>query len=348
MLEKYHREVIKAYQIKRDTDKLPDNLARPTDARLKAECLKVFKIRYTEKDNNTFSAIFESRSTLEEYYLRIKTSSADKFKSLKLFLIGKVDVPQEKTVELLAWIIDFEPRPATLYYRISSDNGFKENSNPTSTDNLKTETPKKESVNTVESVSEEEKKHEEKLNRIWLFNKKLKKKIAITTTILTIILYLGGYLYIHNEVLFKTLFRSSLTGQEKCMYWTGEHYETIGCNETNATTIPLDTFKLAHFQRITLPDTLTKNSLGKVWYGKVNGKPIFYTAGGEDPLDSNKRLLPMTNYIKTKYTSNYRYLLHLLIWSFSFFALITLLAFLCYRYFSKSTSIPLLSSSKKE
>ncbi len=88
------------------------------------------------------------------------------------------------------------------------------------------------------------------------------------------------------------------------MYWTGNQYKSIPCNEKfgDAAIIALDTFKVNHLKRITRPDTITHNSLGKVWYKKIKRDSVeFYTSGGEYPLDQTKRLMPLTDYMFNKY-----------------------------------------------
>lgn len=101
------------------------------------------------------------------------------------------------------------------------------------------------------------------------------------------------------------------------MYWTGDSYELIDCNEKvgNSSIIPLDTQKLNHLQKITSPDTLTKDALGKVWYTKIAGEHQFFTDSGAHPLDTQKKLKPLTRYILSNHVSYYRYLLTLVLWS---------------------------------
>ncbi|RZK68239.1 MAG: hypothetical protein EOO95_00315 [Pedobacter sp.] len=110
---------------------------------------------------------------------------------------------------------------------------------------------------------------------------------------------------------FNTLF---LSGSENCMYWVGDHYERIACDQKGKVGVPvisLDHNKLNNLKRITRPDTLTKNSIGKVWYARFGGKNEFFTDSGTHPVDTAKRLKPITNYIITNHTSYHRFLLWL-------------------------------------
>jgi len=53
-------------------------------------------------------------------------------------------------------------------------------------------------------------------------------------------------------------------------------------------------------------DTLTKNSLGKVWYSKIDGKVEFFTSAGFHPVHIDRRLKPLTDYMIKKYVYNNR------------------------------------------
>ena len=88
------------------------------------------------------------------------------------------------------------------------------------------------------------------------------------------------------------------------MYWTGDHYEAVGCKVKveAATIIAFDQQKVDRLKRITRVDTVGEKDLGKVWYVKIKvDSAEFYTDSGEYPLNSKKRLLPMTSYILDKY-----------------------------------------------
>jgi hypothetical protein len=97
--------------------------------------------------------------------------------------------------------------------------------------------------------------------------------------------------------------RPSTVVPGKCMYWAGDKYLPGPCNQLHRDTpvVPLDTFKLVYFKKINDWSTLSKNSIKKVWYGKVNGKLEIFTSAGFHPVDTTKRLLPLTNYMLKKY-----------------------------------------------
>ncbi|MBO9592511.1 MAG: hypothetical protein J7599_06330 [Niabella sp.] len=88
-----------------------------------------------------------------------------------------------------------------------------------------------------------------------------------------------------------------------CMSWTGDHYEQVPCTSNAGDTgvVQLDPEKIRSFKKITRPDTITRQSKGSVWYVKINGAIEFYTADGFHPIDQQRRLKPITDYIIGKY-----------------------------------------------
>jgi len=97
----------------------------------------------------------------------------------------------------------------------------------------------------------------------------------------------------------------SLMAGEGCMYWTGDHYKQVSCNENHGDTliVALDTFRLRHLKKINRPDTITQNAIGSIWYIKTNGVIEYFTAGGYYPLDPKRKLNVLTNYIFRKYSA---------------------------------------------
>ncbi|HEX3935822.1 MAG TPA: hypothetical protein VHW43_14165 [Puia sp.] len=87
------------------------------------------------------------------------------------------------------------------------------------------------------------------------------------------------------------------------MFWADDHYQPVSCNQKLGDTviIALDSEKLAHFRKITRPDTITDAAIGHVWYVRYRGAYEFYTTGGYHPLDPNLRLRPITNFIITRH-----------------------------------------------
>jgi len=117
-------------------------------------------------------------------------------------------------------------------------------------------------------------------------------KVKIAIVLLTLISAVSIVLYSYIE-------RSKM----HCMYWAGDHYQPVACDEKIYQTpiIALDTMKVAHFKKINCPDTITMNSLGKVWYLKIKNKPEFYTSDGYHPIEHTRMLKQLTPYMVRKY-----------------------------------------------
>ena len=109
----YTRLVKESYIRKRSSDSL-FSLARSTPGKIKKECLKVYQQRYINKDELILRRFFDPEETGKQLYLLIRKSDSDKFKALNNFLKGDTGKTEEKNLELLAWLIDFQHRPCVL------------------------------------------------------------------------------------------------------------------------------------------------------------------------------------------------------------------------------------------
>lgn len=247
MLEEYQKKVLKAYFDKKNSGQLSANLREPTPARLRDECLLVYKERYAPKDDAVLRLFFGVVERKEDYYRRINNYDTSGFKPLVNFLKNKTNKTEHKNIELLAWLI-FKPGEETSAVEI-------EDTPETGGDNKR---------------------------GTGLWGKKSKWWLG---PLVGVPLLVGGY---------STFF------DKQCMYWTGTAYKAVLCKEENTDghrIIALNKQRLSHFKKITMPDTLTYYSIGKVWYTKINNIPEFYTAPGTHPVDVQKKLKPLTKYI---------------------------------------------------
>lgn len=357
MFEEYKNTVLQFYQIKKGKFLLSYNLESPGREKLRKECVSVFLKKNSKADKDFIQSFFDPTNIYSDQVRSIERFNLDKFRPLVSFLTSGTKIRDEENIKLLAWLIDFplyedwrnnpvmpeiaEPDPSAST-KTSEDDSKEPTDEAVDKPTLPViivlgdgETKGAEHTN-VKELSNTDLSFDNVNNTIQHPEKDFDKKSFSTKKIViigVIILFIGTGLSLFWQ---DQVDKETITRDEKCMYWTGGHYEAIACNKkTNVATLPLDTMRLRLLERITQPDTLTKSSLGKVWYGKVNGKPIFYTAGGEDPLDSNKRLLPVTSYMLTKYTSYYRYLLTIVVWLISIIAIVIVLCKLAFMYFLK-------------
>ena len=281
MINEYKDEVFLAYQKKKESGDISINLLRPTPGKLRAECLSVYKERFIQKDENTIKAFFGPKGDSDNYLKCIDKFETQKFKPLKNFLTKKTSDPDEKIIHLVAWLIDHEPRPYQM-------GGIRIENVDTNAGGRKTETGRKLKILTPPGPPDAGKAGNWKQI---LSTPKMKQIIA--SLMIFIFAGSGAYLFLNNI-------------NQQCMYWTGDHYEAVSCNQKikDVTIIAMDNNIASRLKKITRPDTLTQNAVGKVWYTKIDNELEFYTSSGYHPEYTDRKLKPITAYIIDKYIKN--------------------------------------------
>ena len=291
----YQLLVLQEYERKRTAGDLSRRMGRLTPAKFKEECEAVCSQRYDRKDEKTLEEFFGPGGDKVAWLKVIKQFDPDKFRPLVNFLKGKTRWPDEKNIELLAWLIDFKPRPHEMGR--SYDTG-----------NLDASAIKQdESGNDGDEYEEEAGPAEETLPS---GGKKMPfpgnsasqvpgsgKRKAITAALMVAVAIAGVYW---------AWSKSSAVGMrasQACMYWTGDHYQQVRCSQKFGDTllIPLDSEKLVHFRKITRPDTISENALGSIWYVKFHGAYECYTFPGYHPIDTALQLKLLTDYVLIKH-----------------------------------------------
>jgi len=330
MPEDYQVKVLAAYKEKKAKGELSLLLANATTAKLRDACLKNYNERCKPEDDDVFSEFFNLDKLNTDFRQRIRKADEGEFKPLLNHIKGKTGSTDYKNSELLAWLIDFQPRPSTAYYKsfqpVQEEEVLQpsDDDNPAPDEDLHDREEEDKQDTDLPQPENPDKESDEDAPPTPTptppippppTNERLNKKIA---TALLILLISGGSITLFSNDIIGTSYREPLPS-EKCMVWKNDRYTPIACdiNISDGIILPLDKEQLAHQRKITQPDTLTTNSLGKVWYTKINGTPEFYTDSGMHPADTLRRLKPLTNYILTKYISYYRYLFKLLVWSIS-------------------------------
>jgi len=304
MFEEYKALVLNFYLEMKKKGFLSSDMENPGREKLKHECLLMFSKKNAKKDRDLIQMYFDPQNEYNDLIRSIEKYDLDKFRPLVAFLRSEKNVRDDKNVKLLAWLLDCpsydEWRNGVLFPLIMPaeplkpvEDGDKKTDGEESKDGGNSDSP----INPNSSISF--------------------KHILISCSVFMLV-GIGLYQFRENKTSkissFNTLFSS---GNEKCMYWTGDSYQAVACDAgpKGGQTIPLDADKMRKFRRVMQPDTLTKDALGKVWYAKRGGTIEFYTDSGDHPTDANKRLLPVTTYILNKYISYHRYLLNLIFWS---------------------------------
>lgn len=300
--------VLQDYRQKKESNKLPIVLIHLKPAGLRDLCLEFYNKKFDrKKDELALYGFFGQHEDKAAMIKTIKHFDTSKFKPLINYLKKDTNKTEEKNIELLAWLIDFKDRPFELGKRyIAEEENNNEVTNSIADENVVTDTVSEEKKEnplppTDKSTFGISNEPDTNSGSVKTQTSLLLKKISLYTGIF--LLVIGGvYIYYNRAIDKPVVLGSTLKGPEACMYWADDHYEQVSCNEKKESlVIALDSFKLQHFKKITRPDTITQQHVGRVWYIKTADGIEFYTAEGMHPVDLQKRLKPATAYIIDKY-----------------------------------------------
>ncbi|WP_395626590.1 hypothetical protein [Daejeonella sp.] len=285
MFSDYKVQVLDFYKKMREQGLLPLHLINPTAAKLKKECILIFQSRSTKGDIGILRQFFGHREEDLGYLKAIKTIDTDKFKPLVNFLKEQTQDTEDKNIELLAWLIDFNPRP----YQFSLE---------------AKKLPKGEIITiTNESAFKSESiillgfdisiplKH-------WYQKRNLRLIPIFLIALISI--------FVFNQFMGSNSFLSFGGNKNQCMYWAKDRYVSKNCDEKmpQVQIIALDESKLRYFKKITRPDTLKITNISGVWYSKINKVIELYTSPGNHPVHTEKQLKPLSKYMFNKYILN--------------------------------------------
>jgi|APLak6261690433_1056193.scaffolds.fasta_scaffold11556_1 hypothetical protein len=269
----YKEEILKRYSIAKIED-TSGILVMPTPAQLRDFCSLKCDKGLSAADEELMKVFFETQPD-EKLKRSIERCNIDKFKPIISFLKGEKDTENQIRVGLAAIIVDFKPRPYSLFLgKERVENSLE--SKPQKIKDFKTQSF---TVNdNIKSFS----------SNSWLYF----SGIALVTFCLGLIV------------------RSYVLPEKQCMQWQNDHYEKIDCqSETNnlyssSSIIPFDESSWT-LKKLTVTDTTTFFNGDKaiIWYSKVNGYPEFFNGPGFHPL-TGKGLRPVSEYIIEKYVKN--------------------------------------------
>ncbi|MGV3594836.1 MAG: hypothetical protein ACO1NK_06290 [Sediminibacterium sp.] len=282
-------------------------MKQPTPASIRKECLTVYKERPDRKDEPVLRSFFGPAAANGSFLTLIENFPTEKFKALSNYLKGIALSTEDKNVELLAWLIDFPHRP----YRygmdvilsekekaiLNSDDKVGEKVSQEmeaaaddKSDDILGQSQRNELENNIAITAHEqvpvvpinavsEKRTGKK--RLTIDKKWLIIGVALFVSIFSIAIY-----WFYNK-------------SANCMYWTGDHYERIDCDEENNDKVLFNEERWKNFRKITDLSTITEKSIGVVHYfGNKNRE--FFTGGGKHPIETTRHLRVMTRYIWEK------------------------------------------------
>jgi hypothetical protein len=315
MFADYSTLIFRYYEQKKAAKTLPMELVEPTPARLRDLCQMVCNETFDRKDETTLKNFFGNATKREVCLKAIERCDINKFKPLITYLGDSSVKTHTKNVELLAWLIDFQPRPFDYRMRYVVDEPETPviGAGPNETEGLEAE-PVIPVVNPDPGPTGPSEKEQVVLPGPPIQigetasqarfrpgrTMKTTKRVVALTTIIIVLVSTGFYaLWRPNSKTYPPI----PPGSQGCMFWAEDHYQPVPCNMKLGDTlvIALDSEKLVHFRKITRPDTISDNARGSVWYVRYRGNYEFYTSDGYHPIDPQLRLRPITPFIIAKH-----------------------------------------------
>ena len=301
----YIKLVKAAYNKKRANNELSPLLAQSTPANIRRECVHVYQERYDNRDERTLRAFFGPGEQVRQFVQVIENFATDKFRPLDNYLKNGTETTDDRNLELLAWLIDFQYRPFVFGMEVALNEDERSIIGRSENDSLKQVSKQNSSHDREQEVNTEGEDLKVPLKneaRTVQLTKKNQRKHRRTIIILLIIaVCFGGGYFIWQQVQNKELaLGNTLTG---CMYWKDDHYEEISCNDERKDLfkLPMDPEKMKNFKMIMRKDTITERSIGKVYYIRIDKRIEYYTTSGNHPVDVTRPLKPLTSYMFEKH-----------------------------------------------
>ncbi|MBD1434930.1 hypothetical protein H8B06_19065 [Sphingobacterium sp. DN00404] len=307
MFEKFQMAVRNAYLDLKNEGRLDFGRECPSPGKLRSWCLKRYLENLNHDDEKVFIDFFNSGKSSKDLSVLIEKFDLDKLKPLRSFINGDTKKrPDENIVKLLAVLIDFKPRPYNASHWNEDSYGDNLNNNgenpPTSSsdsedfpsENLSDTAEAGKEGHTPEAIDQAQVTTTEYKQDIKPIERKSKNKT---------LLYAGSGLVLAS--VFFIVY--NIITPADCMCWNGARYVEVDCQDKGQPyqIIGLDKNKLAHFQKITRPDTLNDEDIGKVWYSKINNEVEFFTYPGHHPIKQERSLKAVTKHIIERYAGEY-------------------------------------------
>ncbi|WP_269225517.1 hypothetical protein [Flavobacterium eburneipallidum] len=252
-------------------------LQNPSPAELKNFCLLLFDKGISKQDQEIFDLFFEldDKSSKRK---QIELAKIDRLRPIGNFLRGRTENTRTLSLDLMAVLVDFNPRPFRKF--IGGD--------------------KREGANiVVESTFLKEEGSSEESEIKFTVIEELKKESSSKKWVLVAMVLLFVILLSYGVK--KTFFSN-----KNCMVWVNNHYEAADYDEVkdSLAVIVYNQSLLDNFKKVTVCDTTTffKNGKPLFWYAKVLHKNDLecFTHPGLHP-ETGVTLKPISEYMIAKY-----------------------------------------------
>jgi len=116
----YMKEILEKYQ-KEKGGEMSSYLFKPTRKQIKEACLWLLDRRKGKYDQRILDRFFQFKEG-ENRMRAIDRVKGDKFKPIVNFLTGETKSTTTANLELISWLIDFNPRPLSVYLNSAPGN----------------------------------------------------------------------------------------------------------------------------------------------------------------------------------------------------------------------------------
>jgi len=293
----YQKDVL-AHYLKHKGGTMSGYLTKPTPRQIREACIALLEERNSPKDKEILKRFFGFREG-ENWLKGIQNSDTAKFKPVVNFLKKKTHNPNLENVELISWLIDFQPRPLKPYLAkqgsISSDESVVKNQE---IGEPKKELPQNHSGargNATKGIPSGTKKNGIDWN-----------SILVGIGILVVLSFSLQKIVSKKE--------NPMAIPNQCMTWADSLYVKVSCDtspysEYGTKVEPLDPIRFKNMRRLNHVfvglDFFAPDGSPLVWYHKNKaGDMEYFTAPGLHPVNG-ETLKKITPYIIQKYVPLY-------------------------------------------
>jgi hypothetical protein len=327
----YSKLVMAAFEKKKAEKSLSLLLAHSTRGNIKKACMRRYQERNSERDDVLLRDFFGPATAGRQAMLLIEASDVEDFRTLNNFLKNETRSTDQMNIELLAWLIDFKHRPYSENHNLDltdeelalldgegdplTGSANKEEKSINTGPGEHTVNDEKEKAYSSalkdppvimedpaeENIIADEKQepaldHEEKKEQTTVTSTSTKRNPFQKYTKAALI-SLG--LMVGSGTVYTVI---SGAGKTDCVVWSTDHFEKISCDDETAgkNAFHMKEKEWKNFRMITLPDTITEGSIGKLYYIKDGGLK-FYTQSGFYPEDQNRTVKKLSRHIFDTY-----------------------------------------------
>lgn len=302
----HYKKAIKFRYDEVKNDDVAGLLLNPSPANLKALCSIKAEENKGIDDQSIFRRFFDV-SENDDLLKKIDTFDTDKLRPVGNFLKGKTTSTSKTILELIAILIDFEPRPYGKFSKLSDENTFETKMNSDETNTIRTEKSKKkkkekkpEKPPVVIVLSEEMKAKDMeaslRANNVSEKNQVRKMQNWKLYAAFGLLILTSGY-YLKQEYY----------PPKNCMQWATDRYEAVSCKGAKIQSLYEPRIiewnaELIAFRKLTISEKTKFFINGKpaVWYSKDNTVVEFFNAPGVHPI-TGESLKPVTRHIVETY-----------------------------------------------